>query len=262
MMLILIRKNILRGLLLFGLYTMGILGIVASGGGGSGGDAPDTAATTTLTFDTKTFRFAWTDVSDATYYRLLENPDGLSGYNNVSGDIPQGMQTFDHIVPLYNRINASYILQSCNANGCTDSNTVFITSTLVDAIGYFKASNTDAIDQFGYSVSLSGDGNTLAVAAITEDSNTTGIDGDQVDNSSSASGAVYVFTRSGNTWTQQAYVKASNTDAGDEFGISVNLGGDGNTLAVGATGEGSNDTGIDGDQVDNSAIESGAVYLY
>ena len=32
-------------------------------------------------------------------------------------------------------------------------------------------------------------------------------------------GAVYYFTRTGTTWVQQAYVKASNTRAGDEFGV-------------------------------------------
>ena len=47
-------------------------------------------------------------------------------------------------------------------------------------------------------------------------------------------------------WSQQAYVKASNTDAGDQFGWSVALSGD--TLAVGAHGEDSAGTGIDGDQ--------------
>ena len=57
-------------------------------------------------------------------------------------------------------------------------------------------------------------------------------------------GAVYVFSRSDTTWTQQAYVKASNTDAGDDFGYSVSLSSDGNTLAVGAKHEDSNATGI------------------
>ena len=33
-------------------------------------------------------------------------------------------------------------------------------------------------------------------------------------------------------WTQEAYIKASNTEAVDEFGYSVSLSGD--TLAVGA----------------------------
>jgi len=41
------------------------------------------------------------------------------------------------------------------------------------------------------------------------------------DNSASNSEAAYVFTRSGTTWSQQAYLKASNTDAGDLFGMAV-----------------------------------------
>jgi hypothetical protein len=78
------------------------------------------------------------------------------------------------------------------------------------------------------------------------------------------SGAVYVFTRSGGTWTQQAYVKASNTAAlgGDGFGAQVALSVDGTTMAVGATGEDSNATGFGGSQTNNSATDSGAVYLY
>ena len=40
------------------------------------------------------------------------------------------------------------------------------------------------------------------------------------------------------------------------------MSGDGNTLAVGAPMEASNSTGVDGDQADNSAFTSGAVYVY
>src|SRR5689334_4144524 len=61
---------------------------------------------------------------------------------------------------------------------------------------------------------------------------------------------------------QQAYVKASNTGAGDRFGTSVALSADGNTLAVGAFDESSNATGINGNQADNSAPGAGAVYVY
>ncbi|GAK74741.1 probable outer membrane secretion protein -rhodobacter capsulatus [Nonlabens ulvanivorans] len=101
------------------------------------------------------------------------------------------------------------------------------------------------------------------MGASFEDSNATSINGDQNDNSSSLSGAVYVFTRTGTTWSQQAYVKASNTDANDQFGHSVSLSGDGKTLAVGgAYLEDSNATGINGDQNDNNAADSGAVYIY
>ena len=52
------------------------------------------------------------------------------------------------------------------------------------------------------------------------------------DNSASGSGAAYVFTRSGTTWAQQAYLKASNAEAGDLFGSSVSVSGD--TIVVGA----------------------------
>ena len=50
-------------------------------------------------------------------------------------------------------------------------------------------------DQFGFSVALSGDGNTLAVGATTEDSAATGINGNQADDSAQSAGAVYVFSR-------------------------------------------------------------------
>jgi hypothetical protein len=70
---------------------------------------------------------------------------------------------------------------------------------------------------------------------------------------------VTVARQTANEFAQQAYIKASNTDRWDEFG-RVALSGD--TLAVGAQGEDSAATGIDGDQADNSAVDSGAVYLY
>jgi hypothetical protein len=120
---------------------------------------------------------------------------------------------------------------------------------------YLKASNTGVGDQFGYSVSLSG--NTLAVGAPFEASAATGVNGNQTDNSASAAGAVYVFAHIGTTWTQQAYLKASNTGADDQFGYSVSLSGD--TLAVGAQCESSAATGVNGNQADNSASAAGAV---
>jgi hypothetical protein len=123
---------------------------------------------------------------------------------------------------------------------------------------YLKASNTNKSDRFGTAVSLSND--TLAVAAYHEDSSATGVNGNEADGRAPYSGAVYVFTRSGTDWTQQAYLKASNTDTGDAFGFSVSLVGD--TLAVGAYLEDSNATGVDGNQDDNQAEDSGAVYLF
>ena len=122
---------------------------------------------------------------------------------------------------------------------------------------YVKASNTDAGDQFGISVALSADGNTLAVGADYEDSNATGINGNQTDNSQPHAGAVYVFTRSGTTWTPAGVRQGiQHRCRYDWFGIQRGAVDDGNTLAVGAPQEDSNATGINGNQSDNSTAES------
>jgi tartrate dehydratase beta subunit/fumarate hydratase class I family protein len=126
---------------------------------------------------------------------------------------------------------------------------------------YLKASNTDPGDNFGFSLALSADGTTLAVGAYLEASAAAGIAGDQTSNAAAASGAVYVFAYDGTAWAQQAYVKASNPDAMDQFGRSLALSADGTTLAVGADGEASTATGGGGDQTNNAAAAAGAVYV-
>jgi hypothetical protein len=146
-------------------------------------------------------------------------------------------------------------------NSATDSGAVYVfrrTGTAWQQEAYVKASNTGTGDRFGYSVALSGD--TLAVGAIYEDSSAQGVGGSQVDNSTGSSGAVYVFQRTGTAWEQEAYVKASNTGAGDEFGHSVALSGD--TIGVGAYLEDSAAQGVGGNQADNAALDSGAVYVF
>lgn len=127
---------------------------------------------------------------------------------------------------------------------------------------YFKASNTGSGWRFGWAVALSGDGTTLAVGADSEAGGSTGVNGNQTDLSLPVSGAVFVFVRTGAVWTQQAYVKASNTRLSARFGHAVALSKDGNTLAVGADNESSNATGIDGNQADASMTNAGAVYVF
>lgn len=203
---------------------------------------------------------------------------------------------------------------------------------------YIKATNTDTGDRFGHTLALSSDGATLAVGAPFEDSSARGVDGNQLDESATDSGAVYVFTRSGGgIWSQSAYLKptppthptrryftgeyrfgfslalsgsgnvmvvgapghgnytevgvpaifldggvgtalifqrvggawsqsqaltAQFGDTGDFFGWSTCISGDGSTVAVGATDEGSGAVGIGGDPNNNSAGSSGAAFLY
>ena len=93
-----------------------------------------------------------------------------------------------------------------------------------------QASDKEASDRFGISVSMSGDGNTVIAGAYKEDTG------------GSDTGAAYIFTRSGSTWTEQAKIQASDKEATDRFGYSVSISGDGNTAVVGAYLE---DTGAD-----------------
>ncbi|MEM7608994.1 MAG: FG-GAP repeat protein [Myxococcota bacterium] len=127
---------------------------------------------------------------------------------------------------------------------------------------YLKASMPGGVDRFGFALALSGD--TLAVSAPAEDSNARGIDGDETNDAARDAGAVYVFTRSGTVWTQQAYIKASNTErsgtAEEKFGWHLDLQGD--TLVVGAPDENGGGVGLGADPLDNSAPGSGAVYVF
>lgn len=94
---------------------------------------------------------------------------------------------------------------------------------------------SDGIKNFGRSVSLSNSGNDIAIGAYGTAEN---------------HGCVYVFTRSGTTWSQQARVTASDGASGDSLGSSVSISGDGNTVLAGAHGD------------DTKGISAGAAYVY
>src|SRR5690606_8140335 len=70
------------------------------------------------------------------------------------------------------------------------------------------AGDTSANDYFGYTLALSGNGDTLAVGTPFESSGSKGINGERNDSSQTEAGAVYVFTRTAETWAEQAYIKA------------------------------------------------------
>jgi len=91
-----------------------------------------------------------------------------------------------------------------------------------------------ADDWFGSSVAV--DGDTVVVGAHLDDDK--GID----------SGSVYVFVRTGATWTQQAKLTAADGAADDRFGWAVAV--DADTIVVGAYGD------------DDKGIDSGSVYVF
>ena len=146
------------------------------------------------------------------------------------------------------------------------------TSPSVTQTAILKASNAEAYDHFGEggalpghtgnTVALSRDGSTIAVGAPHEAGGGAGINPSQSDNSTMNAGAVYVYTRSGNRWTQQAYLKPSNPHRNAHFGTVVALSDDGDTLAVAAVWESSAATGINGNQKDLTIPQAGAVYIF
>lgn len=99
---------------------------------------------------------------------------------------------------------------------------------------YLKGDNAAPGDNFGDTVAISG--SSIAVGATGRDAST---------------GAVYVFTGSGSSWSQQPMLQASNAQAGDTFGYSIALSED--RLVVGA------DTADDNA---NLLTASGAVYVF
>ncbi len=253
---------------------LGATVLVACGGGGGGGTssgtvpvvpapvvAPAAPVLDPVAYAIRQLLFSWAAVTGADYYRLYENADGVSGYVQIGGDLTATSYTHDISVLTQDWPDASYLLEACNAAGCTDSTPVSATQSAA-AIGYFKASNTQAGDAFGFDVALSGDALTLAVGARDEDSIASSINGDQTDNTASAAGAVYVYAHTVSGWASQAYIKPANTDAGDEFGRRAVLSQDGTTLVIAAHKEDSNATAIDGDANDDTAAEAGAVYVF
>lgn len=100
--------------------------------------------------------------------------------------------------------------------GATNSGSVRVfqrTNSVWTYHGKLVAGDPAANDEFGYSVAISGD---TAVIGAHFDDNSGGTN----------TGAAYVFTRTGTTWTQQAKLTASNTASNDEYGSSVAVQGD------------------------------------
>jgi hypothetical protein len=219
------------------------------------------APTLTATAVSGALRLGWTASADATSYRVQKQLDG-GPWTDDGPSLDAATLAADRPLPVAQWARARFRVQACNAAGCSASVDVQAAASMASTLRYLKASNTGADDQFGYSVALSTDGGTLAVGARYEDSAETGTAGTGADNSATDSGAVYVFVRSGGTWTQQAYLKAANAGAGDLFGFSVALSADGSLLAVGAVNEDSGETGTAATGADDSATNSGAVYVF
>jgi len=176
--------------------------------------------------------------------------------------------------------NETVIIDISTATNAVENGVQQVTTAIVDnpnfdriwiQDAYLKASNGQANDFFGGSVSISGD--IIAAGASSEDNSNTAIQ--NTDNTNPvaddalaiSSGAVYVFKRNATTgdWSQDAYLKATNAQAGDRFG-NVSISGD--IIAAGASSEDNSNTAIQNTDNTNPAADnalasmSGAVYVF
>jgi len=208
--------------------------------------APPAAPQVTVGADLKQLVFDWNSVANAASYQLYFKSASNSSFTAVGSPIaaPQHRARVNISVHKLNWRQARYKVAACNSSGCTDSAAIPVQDLMLDAIGYFKASNTGADDQFGRSIALSSDGKTLIVGAPNEDSSATGVNGIQADDSVFNAGAAYVFRRGSSGWRQEAYLKPDTVTTEQTFGhggtmdfqaIAVNA--TGTLIAVGASGE-------------------------
>ena len=174
---------------------------------------------------------------------MLENPDGTSGFTQVGDDVGPGIESIELPIPLFARVNARYILQSCNSGGCTDSDMLTVPATLNDAVGVLRADTPEMLEKFGAGASFSDDGNTLAIGTRANSA-----DGDAI---LYDAGSVYIFTKEADgSWLQRATFESSQPVAAGLFGETLSLDADGDTLVVGAQSESA------------GAHTAGAVYVY
>ena len=102
------------------------------------------------------------------------------------------------------------------------------------------AADPAADDHFGYAVALTSSGDRLVVGAPHADPSALG-----------SAGKVYVFSRSGTVWTQEAMLTASNLEANAVYGSSVDIDSLGDRIAIGAWGA-----------KPSALISAGSVYVY
>ncbi len=200
-----------------------------------------------------------TDGTATTITAVSTDPEGVPltwSYAVTTGSLTNGggasatVSQADNVFTVTPTTNASYAGTFSVTFSATDGVTGAVSAVSAFTLAFaadwssvsqqakIQSSDITAGDQFGVSVHISTDGNTVVAGAPVEDTGGTN------------TGSVYVFTRSGTTWSQQAKLQPSDVAAGDTSGFQVSISGDGNTLVLASHGD---DTGYTG---------AGAAYIF
>ena len=205
---------------------------------------------------------SWTNSANAASYTV--------SYGTTSGSYPTTFSTAATsgiaITSLTRNTRYYFMVTAVNETGSTSAQAETTAMSLANwsEQAYLKAANVGSLDNFGGAIAISGD--TIVIGAWSEASNQTTITNGATassNNSLLSAGAAYVFKRSGTNWVQEAYLKPSNIDADDRFGVSVAISGD--TIVVGAFTEQSNQTTITNGttaSANNTGGQVGAAYVF
>jgi hypothetical protein len=118
---------------------------------------------------------------------------------------------------------------------------------------------------FGNAVSVSGDGQTIAVGDPADNGANSGPRTPPLAAGTAQTGAVYAFRLAGGAWKLVDVVKPNyspNPGEAHIFGESTALSGTGKTLIVAVPGESSSASGIGGNWGSTSRANSGAIFMY
>ncbi|MFZ5438856.1 MAG: EGF domain-containing protein [Myxococcota bacterium] len=201
----------------------------------------------TLTFDAGTTAYALPVPSGTTSVSVTASVTNPARVTLTVGGLPAQSG-------VASALSLSGLVTTTSVNVTAQSGATRSTAISFSRQDYLKATEVQTFANFGMAIALSADGRTLAVGAPEQDLLGPG--------GSFNGGAVFIFVRSGESWSQQAVLRASNVDDEDRFGLALALSADGSTLAVGAPGEDSASPGVDGVQANEGASDSGAVYVF
>ena len=195
--------------------------------------------------------------SSYTTYGNAIDLDGDTAVIGVKGDflpgntITNGPTVSNVSTAISGSSGAAYVLRKVSGNWVQEA--------------FLKAPNAEAGDTFGETVAISGD--TVIVGSIREDNGTVGVQNGTLttdNNSTSNVGAVYVFHRTGSSWSFQSYLKPAVAQAALVFGRTLDI--DGDTIVVGASGDASDVGGVvngtTGGPVNSNMTAAGALFVF
>ncbi|WP_108126409.1 hypothetical protein [Saccharospirillum mangrovi] len=166
--------------------------------------------------------FSWQPVPNATLYHLQEQRDNHDHFLDLAANLPASTQRYRILPALYGRHTSHYRLLSCNAAGCSQSNTLMIRTNPETPLADLMPPQRS--DLFGSALSLNEDGTILAVGAPT--ANVRNI------KTGMGAGAVYVFQHHQGNWSAPATLVSATDSAVERFGYAVKIDAEGRVLSI------------------------------